>query len=801
MTDRSRTAPAPRRALYAAVAVGATLAPARAWADPPDAAAAPAPPPRPHPPRRQPEAPAPAATPEAPPPAETREPDAEVVPVRRRRPAPPPAPAAHHDEEGSATVVGSASRALEQTPGSATLLRREDLRMLAPIHGGDALRTVPGVNVTAEDGMGLRLNIGIRGLDPNRSRKVLILEDGLPLSLNPYGSPELYYTPPIERMERVEVVRGSGQILWGPQTVGGVINYITRDPPRQPSAGFDLRYGDYGYFLAHARAGATHGAVGWSVDVIHRRFDGPRRMDMAITDVTSRLRLQISPRSVLRVKFNLFDESSRTTYVGPSTPQFAADPAFNPAIHDQFLVRRYALSVVHQTRFTDNLTLQTSLYGYTTDRAWRRQDFEREDTGADYERVCDDTGRCGPQGDPTVSPNNRRGSLFFRQESAIRNRHFEVMGFEPRLTWRWGDVRGVHGELIATARYLRETAHEQVLITAFPTARSGDPQDEERRTGNAMAAAVQNRITLGRRWHITPGLRVENFWQQRRILRVPVTDSMGVRRGSDVDVAGAAFSWALIPGLGVSVDVARPVTLYTGIHRGYAPPRTSDAVSNTGASLNLDPELSWNAEFGTRLRLGRWLHTDVAVFHMEFQNQIIPPSLAGGASGGSFNTGHSRHTGVEATATFDLATRLGSRTLAVPLIVNYTWLPVADFVGGLFGGNRLPYAAEHLVNAQLRVVHRVGFAGQVTVNYVAAQFADKENTVFPSTDGLVGEIPGYLTLDARVAYTHRRSGLTFSLTGRNLTNQVYIANRAPQGIQAAGWRQVFAGIEWNWPRS
>ncbi len=698
-------------------------------------------------------------------------------------------------------MVGSASRTLEQTPGSATLLRREDLRMLAPVHAGDALRMVPGVNVASEDGMGLRLNIGIRGLDPNRSRKVLILEDGLPVSLNPYGSPELYYTPPIERMERVEVVRGSGQILWGPQTVGGVINYITRDPPRQPSGGVDLRYGNYGYFLAYARAGATHGPIGWSVDVIHRRFDGPRRMDMAITDVTSRLRLQISPRSVLRVKFNLFDESSRATYVGPSTPQFAIDPTFNPAIYDQFLVRRYALSVVHQTRLSERVSLQTSLYGYTTDRAWRRQDFEREDTGNAYERVCDDTGRCGAPDDPTLSPNNRRGSLFFRQQSAIRNRNFEVMGLEPRLTWRWGNVRGVHGELVAVARYLRETAHEQVLITAFPTAGAGDPHDEERRTGNALSAAVQNRITLGRRWHITPGLRVENFWQQRRILRAPVTDPGGMRRGSDVDVSGSAFSSALIPGLGVAVDVTRPFTVYTGIHRGYAPPRTRDAVSATGANLQLDPELSWNTELGARLRLGRWLHADVAVFHLEFQNQIIPPSEAGGAAAGAFNTGHSRHTGVEATATVDLASRLGSRSFAMPLIVNYTWLPVADFVGGLFGGNRLPYAAEHLANAQLRVIHRAGVSGQVSVNYVASQFADKENTVFPSTDGLVGEIPGYLTLDARVAYTHRRSGLTFSLTGRNLTNQIFIANRAPQGIQPAGWRQVFAGVEWTWPRS
>ena len=39
--------------------------------------------------------------------------------------------------------------------------------------------------------VGMRLNIGIRGLNPDRSRKVLMLEDGIPIALAPYGEPEM----------------------------------------------------------------------------------------------------------------------------------------------------------------------------------------------------------------------------------------------------------------------------------------------------------------------------------------------------------------------------------------------------------------------------------------------------------------------------------------------------------------------------------------------------------------------------------------------------------------------------------
>jgi Fe(3+) dicitrate transport protein len=250
------------------------------------------------------------------------------------------------------------------------------------------------------------------------------------------------------------------------------------------------------------------------------------------------------------------------------------------------------------------------------------------------------------------------------------------------------------------------------------------------------------------------------------------------------------------------VDVARPLTLYTGLHRGYAPPRTRDAITPAGVNLQLDPELSWNAELGARLRLGRWLFLDVDGFLLEFENQIVPPSESGATvSGGNFNTGHSRHIGGEASLTFDLASALRAEGLSVPLVINYTWVPMAAFVGGLYGGNRLPYAPEHLANAQLRVVHRSGAAAQITANLVSAQFADRENTSFPSADGLVGEIPTYVTLDLRLAYTLRRAGITVSVTGRNLTDQVYIANRAPQGIQPAGFRQVFVGFEWAYPTS
>ena len=129
-------------------------------------------------------------------------------------------------------VVGRPAE-LGRIPGSATLVTSSALEIWRVPTMNEALRRVPGVTVREEEGLGLRPNIGIRGLNPTRSTKVLLLEDGIPVTFAPYGDNAAYYHPPVTRFETVEILRGSGQIAFGPQTVGGVINYITPTIPQE----------------------------------------------------------------------------------------------------------------------------------------------------------------------------------------------------------------------------------------------------------------------------------------------------------------------------------------------------------------------------------------------------------------------------------------------------------------------------------------------------------------------------------------------------------------------------------------
>ena len=127
-------------------------------------------------------------------------------------------------------IIGKAWQVNKKLTGTATLLEPEAVELIRPVGTQELLELVPGINGYADDGFGnSRLSIGIRGLNPRRSARVLILEDGVPIQPAVYIYPNAYYNPPSDRIDAVEVIKGSAALRYGPQTMGGVINYTTEN--------------------------------------------------------------------------------------------------------------------------------------------------------------------------------------------------------------------------------------------------------------------------------------------------------------------------------------------------------------------------------------------------------------------------------------------------------------------------------------------------------------------------------------------------------------------------------------------
>ncbi len=674
-------------------------------------------------------------------------------------------------------VIGDPEVDLVEIPGSAHLISLEALEASEPLDANEVLRQAPGVHVREDSGpAAMRLNIGIRGLNPDRSRTLLVLEDGLPIALAPYGEPEMYYSPPIDRMSRVEILKGSGSIVYGPQTIGGVLNFITPDPPPEPRGSVEVTGGGYGCFTGQASYGGTHGNVGWYLNALRKQGDGWRDLYFDIDDLTSKVNVALTGSQRLGIKFGAYDEGSNSTYLGLTERQFRSDPSRNLVPGDFMKVRRYSGSVLHQAVLSPRALLSNSFFGYSTTRNWRRQQFDRApQPGVIYREVA---------GDPAIP-----GDAIYLRDSALNNnREFDVAGVESRLGLEHESL-GLRQRLEAGVRYLYEQHRDRRIDGAHFMDFSGVLRDDEVREGGAVSGFVQNRIQVGSRWIVTPGLRLERYGFERHILRQAVNGvptSVNLRRSDSV--------FQPVPGVGASWQAVDSLTIFAGVHRGFSPPRVKDAITRAGVSLELDAELSWNYEVGARWRAGG-VRAEATFFTTDFENQIIPAAESGGATTTLINAGETLHRGAEFEVAADWNRLLGFRT-GFLTEVRYTWLPEASFSSGIYRGNRLPYAPRHLLALRIGWRGR-GYSVHLDGSRVGDQFGDNLETLAGSADGTAGLLPSYqvwnLTAGREIA--RERFSLHPYVAVKNLADARYISSRAPQGIQPGMFRQVNVGVK------
>ena len=689
-------------------------------------------------------------------------------------------------------ILTQRDRILSKVPGSVAVLDFRSIQKIAPIHGNELFRKIPGLNVVDEEGAGLRINIGVRGLDPDRSRNVLVLEDGIPVALNPYGEPELYFTPPIDKMTAVEVLKGSGQILFGPQTTGGVVNLISANPPEKEASTLRLKAGTGGFVSTYASYGNTIDKIGFVVSYLNKRADMMGATRFNLHDIAAKLSIALSEKAKIGIKLGLYDELSNSTYIGLTQTMYdkGGQDYLRMAPNDLLPVRRYHFSATHQYKLSSQWQWGTTAFAYTTTRNWRRQDFSTSAAAANRTGIV--------WGDPTVPG----GALYMLKTNGHRNRQFGVAAIESQLKWKTDKQL-----LQAGIRLLAERADEQFLIGSKPDAAGGNLRDVEQRKGKAISLYVHDKLAITKKLEINVGLRFEHFDYSRNILRGRFMRN-GVAVVADTNVVASNNLMAVIPGGGFNYNLDKGVTIFGGIHRGFAPPRTKDAITSEGMALDLAQEDSWNSELGLRALLGKDFKAELTLFSMEFKNQIIPVSQSSGNANatGLANGGETGHLGVEAGASFDLAKHM-KKNFSLVFAANTTWID-SRFSANRFivvgankvnvKNNQLPYAPSLMVNNSIEYASAKGAGIRLSGNFVGKQFADELNTISASADGRNGLLASRYITDLSAFARLSKKQILFSLAVKNLTNERYIASRRPQGIRVGIDRQVVLGMEVKW---
>lgn len=691
-----------------------------------------------------------------------------LVPLLSAAPSPEPLPGLPRVE-----VVGTREAAL-RNPGSGQVLEAADLESARVLTINEALRKVPGVVVRDEEGFGLRPNIGIRGLNPTRSTKVLLLEDGIPAAYAPYGDNASYYHAPIERYEHVEVLKGVDMLRFGPQTIGGVVNYVTPEPPDSFGGSVRVAGGNRG----GRNLQAWLGDAVYRVDLNWRRSDGNRdNLDLDQRDLGAKLLWEPADGHALVLRANGLEEDSQVTYSGITDAELRQfGRHYNPFRNDRFKIQRYGGSLTHEWLASERLRFTSNAYWFRFDRDWWRQASTTTDSqcGAAFTAA-----RLAGQAVDVDGCNSTQGRL----------RSYQTWGIEPRGRWQL-DAEAL-SSLEFGVRHHRERQDRLQVNATSPTGRTGTLAESNRRHTDAQSGFVQGRFQFGR-LELVPALRYEHVDNSRR-------NRLNGRAGD-----ASLDQW--IPGLGFIATLSPDWSLYGGVHRGFAPPRTEDLIDGNGGAVEVDAERSTNAELGLRGRLGRDGSLDLTAFRNDFSNQIAVGSIAGGST--PLAQGETLYQGLEVASRFEqvdgevwagnlyaqaAVTWLETARQQTPLVALATGLPVA----GSGGQRRLPYAPEWLATLRLGVAEG-DWDVSVEAQHVGSQYADFANTpVAPANgNGQIGKLADHTLLHATINWQPVELPVAVYLTMKNLTDRFYIADRT-RGIQVGTPRLYQVGISYR----
>ena len=739
---------------------------------------------------------------------------AALIPVAAAAETPMTAASDGGDPTVLAPVIVTGSRAqARDVGGAATFLDAEQLQTFAYADVNRILRQAPGVVLQEEDGFGLRPNIGIRGSGTDRSARVALLEDGVPIAPAPYAAPSAYYFPRLVRISGVEITKGPGAIKYGPMTTGGAINLFSTAIPGDATGGLsgtaELLAGDFEGRRAHGTIGGwvpTGGAwqVGGLLEHLHEESGGFKRLDSGgstgfdIDDTVLKLAARSTPghgpAQRLELKYQTYDEHSDETYLGLTLQDFTADPfrRYAGSQQDVMDVTHETLQLTHSLDLTPGLNLTTVAYRHDTARAWYKLNDVRN--GTDTAWVGISTVLANPVANAASMAIVRGAPGFTSAARGLRvrnnNRVYLAEGIQSVLTARF-DAGGLGHQLELSARYhedsedrfQRDDVYRMADGVMSLTTRGIDGAQANRvSSAEAWAVFARDTITAGR-LTVTPGLRYETI----DLTRVDYPTAPPSRTAPTSVVETSVDVW--LPGIGATWDVTRELKLVAGAHRGFA---------NAAPGSTADPETSWNYEAGLRFDRG-FLSFEAIGFLNAYDNLLgTCTASTGGACtiGDQFSGGEVEVKGLEVTAGWDAGDALGWR-LSAPLSLVYT---LSD---GRFGssfnsgyepwgnvrtGDELPYLPRHqlALNAGLDAgTWRVN----ATVNHVSAVRAVAGSGPVPA--GQRVEARTLLDLAAEIELTP--SAALFA-TVQNATDEVYNVGFAPAGARPGAPRLMMAGL-------
>ncbi|WP_436872034.1 TonB-dependent receptor family protein [Acinetobacter haemolyticus] len=667
-------------------------------------------------------------------------------------------------------VIGSQDDAVSKIPGAAVIVDQAQIQQFVPTSTEDILKRVSGVYVKPEEESAVVANIGMRGIS-SQDYKTLILEDGVPVAPGLFVGNGRYYNPRVQRMDSIEVLKGSSALRYGPSNIGGVINYRTKQP--KDGALVDVSIGSWETYKTTVELGGSSpnkdsnfGAIlSWA------KSDGFMDKGYEMKDAVIKAGTAIGDNQWLGVKFTHYENDANISYRGQFLGEYHAKKKNNPAPDDWFLTERNSFDINHRWNINADTELQTLVYWSEMNRDYWRYEVDK------INPITDD-GRWNYRNGPGTRGNEKGGQDNWDLRG--NNRAFERIGAETRLVAKHA-LFNIPSEAEVGLRLMNEKMDDITIDATRAMPRTGSVSKDTKDSAKSVALYAQNRLDITDQLSVTPGLRIERYEQER----------LDKKKNETVKTSNTE----VMPGLGLTFQLVPAVQLYGSVYKAFSPALNGDSLSGM-KDQKLDAETAVSWEFGLRGQQDIFKY-ELTAFRMDFDNQIIPANSNSDfqtTNGGkTFNQGLEGAINVELENGFDM-------------FANVTWVADAQFKGDRFNkngtlkskdGDRVPYTPEWIANLGFGYTY-AGLRTQLSANYTGSQFTDDLNTkpITENTSGFfTGKINGYTTVDLTSRYT-LNDQIEFYGAVKNLEDKRYIASLR-QGIYVGPERSFEAGVRYR----
>ena len=649
---------------------------------------------------------------------------------------------------------------------SEVILVDQSMANLASNNSRQIFSQVAGLNIYQNDDAGLQLNIGGRGLDPNRTSNFNTRQNGYDISADVLGYPESYYTPPAEAIKNIQIVRGAASLQYGTQ-FGGLVNFVIKEPKLNQKQEIVIRnsLGSNNLFTNFTSFKGSSGKFRYYSYFNFKQGDGFRKNSFFNSkNFFLKTVYDFSKKSKLSFDLTYFTYLTQQAG-GLNDSMFALDPFQSNRKRNWFCVDWLLYNLTFNHDFRPNKSFSINLFGLNAKRyalGFRVNRVDQIDSNGPRDLIYGDFKNMGLE---TKFLNNYK---LFQKESIF------VLG--SKLYFANNESQQGPGSDMSDADF-------HFYNDEFPNYNN---QSSYKYPNQNISLFGENIIKISNKISVTPGFRLEyiNTKAKGNFERIIQDAALNVIQHDTIYENRKNERLFMLTGLGLTYDINKEIEAYSNFSQNYRSVTFAD-ISTVNPAYAIDPEISdengYTFDFGLRGNFENNVNFDASFFHLAYNNRIgFVQKLFedGNLKAYRTNTGDAKIYGLESLIDLNLKKIVGMNSKYIfNSFFNFSFIQSEYTSSNEPGveGNEVEFVPKYNFKYGLKFGYK-NFTSYLQYSYLSRQFSDSSNSIESNLSGVIGEIPAYNILDISLNYKLGR--FKFESGVNNLLNNYYFTRRA-----------------------